>query len=299
MTSKFSKKLYIVFIFISVIIIPGCKEDLVEPSTFAEYTQIDFEPAWSPDGRRIAYSHSNPDIEASGIYLIDSKGDNKIHLVSGFARSADWSSDGNWIVFSQGDQIFKITESGDILTQLTFAGRNLFPKWSSNGQWIAYNNIACDSQCGIWIMKPDGSDKQLIDLNGNYPDWAEGGSLIYFKISTNPDATFSGDSLFQYSLSTKTKRLITVIKEEEHKFNFYPNYSFDKIIFSSTSSKGFSHIYSMNLNGTNIIKLANMQGWSPNLSYDSQSIVYTNRNPGNGRLWIMNTDGRNQKQLTF
>ena len=47
-----------------------------------------------------------------------------------------------------------------------------------------------------------------------------------------------------------------------------------------------------------INKLTTGQGWSPDFNAVNQKIVYTNRDPGNGRLWIMNKDGSNKIQLT-
>ncbi|MBC8344642.1 MAG: hypothetical protein H8E56_00120 [Candidatus Marinimicrobia bacterium] len=34
-----------------------------------------------------------------------------------------------------------------------------FPTWSPIGKWIAYEHYAIDSLFGIWLVRPDGSNK--------------------------------------------------------------------------------------------------------------------------------------------
>lgn len=299
---RFDNKILVCLLWISVAIgFYGCKEDAIESisPSLAEYTQIDFEPSWSHDGTKIVYAHSNIDNDLSGIYIMDSSGRNNLQLVSGFSRSPNLSTDNKWLVFSQFDQIFKIKVNGDSLNQLTFGGKNFYPKWNEDGSLIAYSNTSCNGiNCGIFLMKSNGEEKRLIEAFGNYPEWININSLVYFKASRNSDGVFIGDSLFQYSLITKTKSLITVILGDDHKFNSYPNSSVSEFVFASTSKEGFSYIYKFILNGSSILKLTDTQGWSPDLFHNNQQIIYTNRDPGNGRLWIMNINGSKKRQLT-
>ena len=63
----------------------------------------DRSPAWSHDGRRIAFARDNG--TARGIYAMDADGGNPVRLsnaaIDGGDRSPRWSPDGAWIVFSR------------------------------------------------------------------------------------------------------------------------------------------------------------------------------------------------------
>ena len=63
----------------------------------------DRSPAWSHDGRRIAFARDNG--TARGIYAMDADGGNPVRLsnaaIDGGDRSPLWSPDGAWVVFSR------------------------------------------------------------------------------------------------------------------------------------------------------------------------------------------------------
>lgn len=93
-----------------------------------DFRLTDFEPAWSPDGRTIAYVHADTTPGMAGIWLIDTNGtNNRIVVRSAGADSPCWSPDGRWIAFSYRAQIYKIVVYGDSSVQLTTEGRNFFP----------------------------------------------------------------------------------------------------------------------------------------------------------------------------
>src|SRR5690606_38010735 len=116
------------------------------PIIEVNYPRIDQYPSWSPDSSKIMYYHLgitkikrdgsytiNPD--SAGLWLINSDGTNPRLIMKGANIYADWSPDGNWIVFELSGQIYKapfISDSIDKvqITQLTFEGRNFFPSWS-------------------------------------------------------------------------------------------------------------------------------------------------------------------------
>jgi Tol biopolymer transport system component len=297
---NFLNKISYLIIVVFVFQFQACSEDTVSSfeSTVPEYTQIDFEPAWSKSGNRIVYIHSDINADYTGIYMIDSDGENKQQLLNVFANSPDWSPGGNWLVFTITNTLFKIKTNGDSLTALADTGINSRPKWSNDGNWISY--ISCgNNTCGVWIMKPDGQQKTMIDNNASYANWVNGSSsLIYFKPIKNNNGTQSGDTLYLYSL-TGSKQSIIALNNDEHVINSYPVFAGDAIIFSSLNKTGYTYVYRMNPDGSNIIRLTTTQSYSPDYSLANSKIVYTNRNKGNGRLWIMDKNGNGEVQFTF
>jgi Tol biopolymer transport system component len=71
-----------------------------------ENARLDFFPAWSPDGQRIAFAT----VEQKQIYVMDADGSDERQLtVQGFSEDPAWSPDGTQIVFqSSRDGNFEI-----------------------------------------------------------------------------------------------------------------------------------------------------------------------------------------------
>lgn len=279
------------------------------------YPRIDAYPAWSPDGKRIIYNHYgitridiggsytvNPDSE--GLWIISSDGSTPHLVTKGSQENACWSPDGKWVAFEMGAQIYKapINENGvdtSNLVQLTFAGRNFFPAWRSDGDWIAYDSDLDEPNGAnvIWIMRNDGTEAKDISEHGvgecRMPDWSPDGKLMVYQ-------RYIGDGapeIFRMDSSGKNSTQLT----HDDGFDNYPRYSPSgtKIAFESNTQ-----IWTMDADGTNLRRLTSDGGMQPSWSPDGQKIVYIGftqkeYNPeSNGTLWIMNSDGSVKHQLT-
>jgi TolB protein len=101
----------------------------------------DFDPSWSPDGRRIAYRHED---EKSGqIYVMNADGSQKRNLTR--RRGLDYS-----------------------------------PAWSPDGRRIAFGSVRA-GKATIWVMRPDGSGRRRLNrVYGEYPAWSPDGKKIAF-----------------------------------------------------------------------------------------------------------------------
>ena len=86
----------------------------------------------------------------------------------------------NWWQF-YAYNICSINPDGTDLKQLTDNGTSRKPRWSPNGNWIAYIS-GLDLKESLVVMKPDGTDlKQLTD-NGTSrkPRWSPNGNWIAY-----------------------------------------------------------------------------------------------------------------------
>jgi len=147
----------------------------------------DQDPAWSPDGSRIAF-RSGQDGK-SDIYIMNATGGNRVRLTtdeSANSRPA-WSHDGGRIAFvSRRDgnsEIYVMNADGSHQTRLTFRENfnDTDPAWSPDGTRIAFATSG-----GILVITADGAE--TVQLTSGYTDdapaWSPDGSRIAFSSET-------------------------------------------------------------------------------------------------------------------
>ena len=161
---------------------------------------VDDLPAWSPDGRQIAFSSRRGD--TSQIYVMRSDGSAERRLTTGPGSATDpaWSPDGTRIAFtrvaerSTGDiHVIGTDGRGETrLTDPTIPTEQIPPSddqaaWSPDGTRIAFvSNRDAGLDYEIWVMNADGSalvrltrTRELeLDLA---PAWSPDGSLLAFS----------------------------------------------------------------------------------------------------------------------
>ena len=124
--------------------------------------------AWSSDGARIAYVHSQG-YKSAEICSINADGTGRARLTNNQARDLlpAWSPDGEWIAFSSdasGDsEIWVMQADGKEPKQLTHSpGLDSRPAWSPDGEWIAFATNRSGT-LEIWVMRKDGTSQQLLE----------------------------------------------------------------------------------------------------------------------------------------
>jgi Tol biopolymer transport system component len=130
-------------------------------------------PAWSPDGRTIAFSGRG------GIYVMNADGSGRQNLAPGGLPA--WSPDGRKIAFVSSDGIYVMNADGSGQRLLTRAAVS-YPAlaWSPDGRRIAFV-----SNRQVWVMNADGSgQRSLTRTNGARnvaPAWSPNGQRIAFE----------------------------------------------------------------------------------------------------------------------
>lgn len=255
-----------------------------------------FDPAISPDGQTVAFVRTAGE---NGIYLINIDGSNERLIFSGrnTLASPKWSPDGNYILFSRGDEY---KECRDVGRGMCLTDKEL----------LAQNpNFPLSD---FPLIKQYESNLARVDTNGdNYrdianlesaraADWNEAG-IVYQSTAGLQITADTPDA---------TSTLVThdPYKPAYEDPDWQPNGG--KIVFVSRSGN-HREIYAVNSDGSGMIALTapvttlvdelpnNMApAWSPGGQY---IVFLSNRGADNSagawRLWVMNADGSNQHPL--
>ena len=161
-----------------IFVLPMDKSESMRVLLFTDDT-AEYYPAWSPDGKTIAYVRMEGD--QAKIYLIGSDGENNRSLFKDdqVGYSPAWSPDGKMIAFISGDQtesqVYVVNVDGSGMRQLTSGpGLRDDPTWSPDGGRIAFwSNQDGDSE--IFAILLDGSGLVQLTENEFYdenPSWS-------------------------------------------------------------------------------------------------------------------------------
>ncbi|UCF04080.1 MAG: PD40 domain-containing protein [bacterium] len=223
-----------------------------------------FGPAWSPDGRRIAYRTIDPS-GGGDIHIISVDGGRSERIVvgAGIEDPISWAPDSERIAFSRGIgehvEICVSHASGDIEPIITEEGKNVSPCWSSDGREVVF----CSDRSGgheIWSKNLEtGRLERLTTIGGiSYPELSPDGTRIAF--------IRSGEGLFV--LDRQSGAVMRV--ESPTMVYFKPAWSPDGRFIAVTGKDwGKTDIYLMNADGRNVLLLTKssvkegMPAWSP------------------------------------
>ena len=153
----------------------------------------EWQPSWSRDGKRIAYTSSGA-LDTTGghwrIYVIDADGGNRQRLSNDAVDDyyPSWSPDGERIAFTSArdgrrNDIYVMDADGSNQRRLTENPEfDWQPSWSPDGERIAFTS-ARDGNWEIYVMNTDGGNQRRLTKNASpdtNPSWSPDGKRIVF-----------------------------------------------------------------------------------------------------------------------
>ncbi len=278
-----------------------------------------FEPAWSPDGKLIAY-HSKG---LRGIWVVAALG-GTAKQIADFGSFPAWSPDGSqialqsatigddlgaiasgallpstiWIVSADGSQRKQITNVG------VPAGGHGAPCWSPDGKRIAFGSYD-PAASEVWSVSPQGETPKRL-ARGVDPVYSPDGRSIYFvtfgtnlnlgisKIDISPEGDPIGEPVL--IANTGTSRVKRLTMSADGKRIGYGALGIKSNLWSVPILSATGEAASAS---TALTQDTSYRNSHPNFSPDGKTIAFqVNRVGASQDIWLLNADGTNLTQLT-
>jgi TolB protein len=165
-----------------------------DPVPFAASDGGDSEPAWSPDGQRIAWIRTlgeGPQGRIREVFVMNDDGSGKRQAtkLGGYAAAPAWSPDGNRLAFGANNGIYVVDAEGGEPKLIVSSASD--PAWSPDGSRMAFvanrdshfHCVAGSDVCApaneLYSMDPDGTNQRLLSgppgLDFRAPSWSPDG----------------------------------------------------------------------------------------------------------------------------
>ena len=277
---------------------------------------VDTSPAWSSDGRRIAFvRNSGNQVE---IFTVPALGGAERKLISldeqsewGYVTSLSWSPDGKYIAYSdrrstnEPASLFLLSVESLEKQRLTFPPElswgDINAVFSRDGQSVALTRYSSRVAADIYIVPVAGGEARRLTVDNasiSGLSWTEDGREIIFAstraggIPTLWRVSGSGGSPERLSITGENAAGVCV-SSQGHRLaygrDFNPNSNVYRIDLPSSPGR--------NASSTPLIYSTGHDN-NPQISPDGKRIAFESDRTGGHEVWICDSSGSNPQQIT-
>lgn len=267
-------------------------------------------PAWSPDGRYIAFWRIS---EFKGaIYVVPAVGgaERKLLTPNVVIAELDWSPDGKYLAYvdygpNRTETIFLLAvdnlDDKRPLTAPDERTEDYFPRFSPDGKTVAFLRHDGGSAEDIFLVRVAGGEPKRLTFDDAHIvglDWTPDGAYIVFSSDRQgargrlwevlasggqpKPLSVSQDAVYDHSLSRVGRRLAYTLWEF--------NANIWRYEVPPTAGRSAPP--------TKVIASAGMND-APQFSPDGKRVAFVSSRSGSLEIWICDSDGSNPRQLTF
>jgi TolB protein len=272
--------------------------------------------AWSPDSKSVVYSM------AGSLWLqrVDSDSAEELTAGPGYDYQPDWSSDGQWIIYSKYDRddvalwVYEVgSKKSHALTQDKAV--HVEPRFSPDGKRIAFVSTAYNGRFHIFAGRfEQGSLHDAQRMTGENksslpryyyspfdheisPVWSPDGSELLF-VSNRGHLYGTGGF---WRMKAEPGAEAREIRYEETTWKARPDFSPDgkRIVYASYLGQSWHQLWAMPSEGGDPFPLSygDFDNTNPRWSPDGQKIAFISNRDGNTSLWIQRIPGGDQHEL--
>ena len=295
----------------------------VKPVGEGEPVQLSFSPyddvlpAWSPDGRQIAFcrqSNGDQDNVPQEILIVPADGGKERKVADGW-RGLSWSPDGKTLALTRAANgatpparesggIFLLSLESGQSRDLTLAYKDTYPVFSPDGRWIAFKRYVSATEAQIFVIPAGGGPARRLTSNPfpiRGPTWtATSREIVFASLRSGSDG-----SLWRVSLQGGAPRPVSATLRDafdpsisrQGRLAFREEWK-DANLYLVTAQDYHGSVPGRFEDPVASLLNSSREDHSPAFSPDGERIAFASDRSGNFEIWVARRNGSQAVPLT-